>query len=63
MACYRFRIIVGKELQHADVPHLVGLLCTRSKRPRSRRTAEKRDELAPLHVPTARTTLCAIALA
>ena len=33
------------------MPHSLGLLCTRTKRPSRRRAAEKRDELAPLHVP------------
>src|SRR5512132_4422534 len=34
------------------------LLRTRLERPRNRRTAKKCDELAPLHVPSARTTRC-----
>jgi hypothetical protein len=44
-------------------PHTLCLLRTRRERPRSRRTAEKCDELAPLHVPSERTTPCAIPLA
>jgi hypothetical protein len=35
--------------QYADAPHVVGLLRVSRERPRSRRAAEKRDELAPLH--------------
>jgi len=35
------------------------LLCTRPKRPHNRCAAEKRNELSSLHVPSARTTLCA----
>ena len=33
--------------EHADAPHPLGLLRTRRERPRRRRAAEKRDELAP----------------
>ena len=36
------------KLQHADAPHPFGLLRARRKRPRRRRAAEQRDELAPL---------------
>src|SRR5215472_11394782 len=35
--------------QHADLPNSLGLLRARSERPRRRRTAEQRDELASLH--------------
>ena len=35
--------------EHADAPHPLGLLRARRERPRRRRTAEQRDELAPLH--------------
>ena len=36
--------------QHADAPHLLGLLRARRERPRRRRAAEQRDELAaPFH--------------
>jgi hypothetical protein len=35
---------------------LVGGMTTRRRRPRWRRTADKRDELAPLPVPPVRTT-------
>ena len=35
--------------EHADAPHPLALLRARRERPRRRRTAEKRDELAPPH--------------
>jgi hypothetical protein len=41
-----FGIVLGVEHQHADPPHPIGLLCVRRQRPRSRRAAEERDELA-----------------
>jgi hypothetical protein len=59
---YRFGVIFGKAKQHADPPHLLRPLRPRRERPR-RRDAEERDELAPLHVPSARTTPCAMAIA
>ena len=34
--------------EHADAPHPLGLLRARRQRPRRRRAAEQRDELAPL---------------
>src|SRR5262249_61890953 len=43
-----FWIIVCEQLQYADAPHLVGLLCTRNTGP-CRPAAEKGDELAPPH--------------
>ena len=46
----RFRIVRGRAHEHADAPHPLGLLRARRERPRGRRAAEKRDELAPLHV-------------
>jgi hypothetical protein len=45
-----FRIVRGCGQQHADVPHALALLRTRGERPRCRRAAKQRDELAPLHV-------------
>jgi hypothetical protein len=51
--CYAgltFGIIRGDWHEHADASHALALLRMPCKRPRSRRTAEKRDELAPLHV-------------
>ena len=35
--------------EHADAPHPLGLLRARRERPRRRRAAEQRDELAPPH--------------
>ena len=46
-----FRIVRGCGQEHADAPHPLGLLRARRKRPRGRRAAEKRDELAPFHYP------------
>ena len=40
------RIICGCVQEHADAPHALGLLRARRERPRSRRAAEQRDELA-----------------
>jgi hypothetical protein len=48
LAGYRFRIIICEELEHANAPYLVGLLCTRRNRP-SRRAAQKRNKLPPSH--------------
>ena len=42
------RIVRGLAHEHADAPHPLALLRTRRERPRGRRTAEQRDELAPL---------------
>src|SRR5262249_160899 len=39
----------GRTHEHADPPHPLGLLCARRERPRCRRAAEKRDELAASH--------------
>ena len=44
----KFRIVRGCVQEHADAPHPLGLLRARRERPRSRRAAEQRDELAPL---------------
>jgi hypothetical protein len=41
-----FRIILRIVHQHADPPHAITLLGTRSKRPHSCRAAEQRDEFA-----------------
>ena len=41
-------IVPGQARKHADAPHAIGLLRTRRHRPRCRRAAEQRDELAPL---------------
>ena len=44
-----FRIVRGCGQEHADAPHPLALLRARRERPRGRRAAEQRDELAPLH--------------
>ena len=46
----KFRIVRGCGQEHADAPHPLALLRARRERPRRRRAAEQRDELAPLHV-------------
>ena len=43
---YYRRIVVVTVQQHADTPHALALLRARRERPRSRRAAEQRDELA-----------------
>ena len=58
-----FRIIRGCGQEHADPTHTLTLLRARRERPSCRSSAEKRDELASLHVPSARTTLYAMAKA
>src|SRR5262249_30194275 len=48
--CAQVRIGVGgSKQQHADPPHPLALLRLRRERPRGRRAAEKRDELAAPH--------------
>jgi hypothetical protein len=50
-AALALRIIRGQVHEHADAPHPPRLLLrARRQRPRDRRAAEKRDEVAPLHV-------------
>src|SRR5262249_14783194 len=44
-----FGIVLGVEHQHADPPHVLGLLRARHERPRCRCAADKRDELAAPH--------------
>src|SRR5262249_1483098 len=44
-----FLIICGSTHEHADTPPPLGLLRTRHERPRCRRAAEHRDELAAFH--------------
>lgn len=41
-----FRIVLGEVHEHADAPHPSRPLRPRCKRPRGRRSAEKRDEIA-----------------
>ena len=43
------RIVRGRVHEHADARHPFRLLRARRERPRSRRAAEQRDELAALH--------------
>ena len=52
----RFRIIRSEGHEHADAPHPLGLLRPRRERPRGRRAAEQRDELAALHSITSSAT-------
>src|SRR5262249_28777615 len=47
-----FSIMSGEWGEHADAPHALALLRPHRKRPRRRRSAEQRDELAPLHSMT-----------
>jgi hypothetical protein len=58
----KFHIVRGCGQEDADASHALGLLraCC-DERPRGSRAAEKRNELASLHVPSERTTLCATA--
>jgi hypothetical protein len=44
------RIVSSKRIKHANPPHSLRLLRAGDIRPRDRRAAEKRDELAPPHV-------------
>src|SRR5262249_42017626 len=45
-----FRIVLGQGRQHGDPANSVGLLRAGGQRPRGRRAAEKRDELAPFYL-------------
>jgi hypothetical protein len=45
----RFRIVLGQVHEHTDAPHPLDRLRARRERPR-RRTAEQRDERAPLQL-------------
>src|SRR5262245_48415405 len=49
-ASLAFRVVRGKRREHADAPHTLALLPSRRDRPRSRRAAEQRDELAAPHI-------------
>src|SRR5262249_20750351 len=44
-----FRIVRGQAHEDANASHSLGLLRARRQRPRSRRAAEQRDEVAALH--------------
>src|SRR5262245_34949144 len=43
------RIVGSESIEYPDASHALGLLRARHKRPRRRRAAEQRDELAALH--------------
>src|SRR5262245_36256996 len=45
-----FRVALEKAHQHTDPPHPLALLRARRERPRRRRAAEERDEVAALHL-------------
>ena len=45
----RLRIVRRERIQHADAPHLLGLLRTRGERPRHNRAAGKYDEFPSPH--------------
>src|SRR5262245_36120592 len=45
----KHRIVRGSGQEHADAPHALAPLRPRGERPRSRRHAEQRDELAADH--------------
>src|SRR5262249_48910801 len=47
--CERIGIVRARTHEHADAPHSLRLLCARGERPRGRRAADERDELAALH--------------
>jgi hypothetical protein len=47
--CLRVRIGFGQCRQHSNAWHALGLLRARRERPRRGSTAEKSDELTPLH--------------
>jgi hypothetical protein len=50
------RIVSGSRGEHADAPYPLGLLSVHRERPRSRRAAKKRDEIAPSHSITSSAT-------
>jgi hypothetical protein len=43
-----FRIVRGQMHEHSNAPHPVSLLPARRERPRDRRPAEQRNEIAPV---------------
>src|SRR5262249_50048500 len=47
--CLIFGVVLGRRHQHADSPHAAAPLRARRERPRRRRAAEQRDELAAFH--------------
>jgi hypothetical protein len=44
---FGLRVLTPYAGEHSNAPHPLGLLRARRERPRDRRTAEKRAELAP----------------
>src|SRR5262249_20535737 len=48
-ASQRFGVVRGEVHEHADAPYALALLRARRERPRGRRAAKQRDELAPPH--------------
>jgi len=48
--------ILGRIHKHADAPHPLALLRARRERPRGRRSADERHELAALHSITSSAT-------
>ena len=49
VACLCHRIVGSLQIEHADATHPLALLRPRRDRPRCRRTADERDELAACH--------------
>src|SRR5262249_42012374 len=54
------RIAVGKSVQKGDPAHSSARLRGRRQRPRCRRAAEQRDELAPVHSITPSARACRV---
>ena len=54
VSCLCLRIVRCEWHEHADPPNALGLLCVSGERPGHYGAAEKCNELAPLHVPSAR---------
>src|SRR5262249_34702337 len=49
-ASLKFRTVRGCGQEHANAPRSLGLLRARRERPRSRRAADERDEVAPFEL-------------
>src|SRR6516164_7930977 len=52
------RIALVRTQEHADAPHPLWLLPARRERPRSRRAAEQRNEVAAFHSITSSARCC-----